>query len=90
MKHPASPGPAPNEEPSLEPKKHDHGQMYRCKIARLSGPPEFSEWFGTESDVRENMRARLRNLGERYYCEMKTITCPECDRGEAPRVISTI
>jgi len=77
-------------EDRLESKQHDHGQMFRCKIVPFTGPPEYGEWFGTESDVIAAMRSLVRNLGARYYCETKMITCPECDADESAKVISAL
>jgi len=74
----------------LEPKKHNHGQMYRAKIVPSIGPPEYGEWFGTEADLRSAMRGLTRSIGKRYYCETKMIACSECEGGEAAKVISTL
>jgi hypothetical protein len=54
------------------------------------GPPEYSDWFGTESDLRSAMRAQARRLGTRYYCETKMIRCPECEVEEGAKVICTL
>jgi len=64
--------------------------MYRCKIVPIVGQPEYGDWFGTESDVRAAMRSLARDLGKRYYCEMKMITCFECDADEPAKVISAL
>jgi hypothetical protein len=64
--------------------------MYRRKIVPFAGPPEYGEWFGTEMDVRATMRGFVRNIGKRYYCEMKRITCTECDAEEPAKVISAL
>lgn len=74
----------------MEPKKHKHGQMYRAKIVPSGGPPEYGEWFCTESEVRAVMRRLIRNVGTRYYCEAKQIGCTECKVDERARVISTL
>jgi hypothetical protein len=85
------PGPvAPDIEDRPEPKKHNHGRMYRCKIVPFAGATEYGEWLGTESEVRAAMSNRVRRLGTRYYCEMKTITCPECNINEGAKVISAL
>ncbi len=70
--------------------KHDHGQMYRCKIVSLTEPVEYGEWFGTESDVRAALRGSGRELGLRYYCETKAITCPQCEANEKAKVICSL
>jgi len=81
---------ARSEEAVFDLKKHDHGQMYRLKIAPIVGPPAYGDWCGTETDVRAAMRSMARNLGERYYCETKRITCAECDAEEPAKVISSL
>jgi hypothetical protein len=73
-----------------EPKRHNHGRMYRCKIVLPTGLTEYGEWFGTESDVRAAMANLVRSLGARYYCEMKMISCPECNADEGAKVISAL
>jgi hypothetical protein len=78
------------QEESRELKKHRHGKMYRWKIVPFTGPPEFGEWLGTEADVQIALRSKTRSLGGRYYCEMKSITCSECDTDEAARVICAL
>jgi hypothetical protein len=70
--------------------KHDHGQMYRCKIVPVAGPTEYGEWFGTESDVRDALKRIGRDLGKRYYCETKAMTCPQCDASEKAHVICSL
>lgn len=77
-------------EDRLEPKRHNHGRMYRCKIVPYIGPTRYGEWFQTESEVCSAMKGMIRNIGERYYCEMKTITCPECNADEDAKVISKL
>ncbi len=69
---------------------HDHGQMFRCKIVPLTGPIEYGEWFGTESDVRDALQHAGRELGKRYYCEIKAMTCPQCDANVHARVICSL
>lgn len=71
-------------------KKHRHGQVYRWKIVPFNGPPEYGEWLGTERDVQAALRSKTRTIGGRYYCEAKSITCPECDRDETARVICAL
>ena len=56
----------------------------------FAGPPEYGEWVGTESDARAALQGVKRALGARCYCEMKPITCAECDIEEAARVICTL
>jgi len=72
--------------------KHKHGSVYRAKIASHDGRVEYSEWFNTEDDLRDSMRGTQRNIGKRYYCEVKMVPCldPACDVDEKPRVISTL
>lgn len=87
------PGPArsiAHEADLFDAKDHDHGQMYRLKIVPIAGPPEHGDWFGTETDVLAAMRSVARNLGARYYCEMKRITCAGCDAEEPAKVISAL
>ena len=86
--HPDLPQPYPERSKDL--KKHDHGQMYRWKIVPFTGPPEYGEWLGTENDVRAALQSLTRNVGGRYYCEMKSITCPECDKDEGAKVICAL
>ena len=88
--NPPSDLPHSRQEGSTGLKKHDHGRVYRWKIVPFAGPPEYGEWLGTESDVRAAMRGLARAVGMRYYCETKSITCPECDIDEAPRVIDSL
>lgn len=64
--------------------------MYRCKIVPCIGPTKYGEWFGTESEVCSAMTGMIRKIGERYYCEMKTITCPECGADESAKVIAKL
>jgi hypothetical protein len=64
--------------------------MYRCKIAPFAGPTEYGEWVGTESEVQAGMRDLVRSLGARYYCEMKMITCAECNVDGGAKVISAL
>ena len=70
--------------------KHDHGQLFRAKVTPYGGVPEYGEWFHSESALRAAMKDVARELGKRYYCEVKTITCAECDANENPRVIATL
>jgi len=79
-----------DEQDRLEAMRHNHGRMYRCKIVPSSGPPQFGEWFASESDLNESRRSLGRKLGERYYCETKKITCAECEVDEPPKVISVL
>jgi len=74
----------------LKKMKHNHGRMYRCKIVPSSGPAQFGDWFASESDLNASRRSLGRKLGERYYCEMKKITCLECDVDEPARVIAVL
>jgi len=64
--------------------------MYRAKIVPFAGPPEYGEWFGTESDVRSEMQKVARDIGKRYYCETIMIACPECEDDRKPRVIALL
>ena len=81
------PGPvAPRLEDWREP-KHNHGRMYRCKIVPFAKPAEYGEWLGTESEVKA---ALVRSLGARYYCEMKMITCAECNVDGDAKVIAAL
>lgn len=77
-------------EARLEARNHNHGSLYRAKIVPFHGPPEYGEWFSSESDLRSAMKERPRLLGRRYYCESKIITCAECDVNEGPKVIATL
>lgn len=77
-------------EDRLEPKKHNHGQMFRAKMVPFRGPTEYGEWFCTESDLRAAMREQIRNIGTRYYCEAKLIGCSECEVDERAKVICTL
>ena len=74
----------------MELRKHDHGLLYRAKITRFSGGSEYGEWFHSESALRSAMQKVTRDLGKRYYCETKIITCAECEVDEQPRVIATL
>jgi hypothetical protein len=74
----------------LETKKHNHGRLYRAKIVPFRGPPEYGEWFSTESDLRFAMQNTSRPIGNRYYCESKMLTCAECDVDESPKVIAAL
>ena len=74
----------------MGPKKHSHGYLYRAKIAPFRGPTEYGEWFGSEADLRTAMRETARNIGSKYYCEAKTISCAECEVDEKPRVIAAL
>jgi hypothetical protein len=78
------------EERRAESVKHDHGRMYRCKTVSLDGSLAYGEWFGTESDLRAAMGFLTRDLGKRYYCETAKISCPACEAGEEPTVISVL
>jgi hypothetical protein len=71
-------------------RKHDHGRMFRWKGVPFNGTPEYGEWLGTEADVRAAMQGVTRRLGGRYYCEAKSITCPDCDTDRPPVVICTL
>jgi hypothetical protein len=64
--------------------------MYRAKMVPFAGPAEYSDWFGTESDLRSAMQKQTRRLGTRYYCETKLIGCAECEVGEGAKVICTL
>ena len=70
--------------------KHNHGRMYRAKIVPFSGPTEFGPWFSTESEVRTDMDTQRRNIGSKYYCETKTISCPECEADDKARVVGML
>lgn len=74
----------------LEPKKHKHGRMFRAKMVPLSGPPEYGEWFCTESELHAAMRGLIGSIGTRYYCEARLIGCGECEVDERAKVISTL
>jgi hypothetical protein len=74
----------------MAPKKHSHGYLYRAKIAPFSGPTEYGEWFGTEAALRTAMTEKARNIGSRYYCEVKSIGCAECEVDEKPKVIAAL
>jgi hypothetical protein len=73
-----------------EPKPHNHGRMYRCKMVPFKGATEYGEWFATELEVQTAMRSLVRKLGTRYYCETRKTTCPECEAGEGEKVISVL
>lgn len=73
-----------------EPKQHNHGRTYRCKMVPFVGPTEYGEWFATESEVQMAMRSLVRKLGTRYYCETKKTTCPECEADGDAKVISVL
>jgi hypothetical protein len=74
----------------MELKKHRHGLLYRAKIAPYRGPTEYGEWFSSESALRSAMREVTRNIGSKYYCETKMISCAECEVDENPKVIATL
>jgi hypothetical protein len=74
----------------VQPRKHNHGHLYRAKVVPFAGAPEYGEWFHSESALRSSMDGVARKLGQRYYCETKVITCPECERDESPKVIATL
>jgi hypothetical protein len=82
--------PYPRQEDARELRKHNHGQMYRLKMVPFGRPPQFGEWLGTEADVRTALESVARNVGGRYYCEMKAITCPECSADQPARVICAL
>jgi len=71
---------------------HNHGRLYRAKIASSDGRTEFSDWFNTEKELRLVMQTTTRQLGKRYYCEAKMVPCiqPDCDVDQTPRVISAL
>jgi hypothetical protein len=73
-----------------KPKKHAHGRLYRVKIAPFSGPVEYGEWFGSEALLRSAMGAVARNIGSRYYCEVRTMDCAECEVDPTPKVIAAL
>jgi hypothetical protein len=74
----------------VEPKKHNHGQMFRAKIVPFTGPSEYGEWFNTERELHLAMQGMARNIGSRYYCEKKLIACAECDVDERAKVIASL
>lgn len=85
------PGPPVQSPPDrLEPKQHNHGRSYRCKMVPFAGPNEYGEWFATESEVRNALRNSVRKLGTRYYCETRKTTCPECEAEGDAKVISVL
>lgn len=69
--------------------KHDHGRMFRAKIVPFTGPTEYGEWFGTESEVRAAFKS-ARDIGKKYYCETIAISCPECATDEKPHVVGML
>jgi hypothetical protein len=71
---------------------HNHGKIYRAKIASPDGRIEFSDWFDTEKELRDAMQKKNREIGKRYYCEAKMVSCtqPGCDVDQTPRVISSL
>jgi hypothetical protein len=80
----------PGVEKDRSEKRHNHGRMFRCKIVPFNGPAQYGEWLGSELEVSLSRRSLGRKIGERYYCEAKTLTCPECHTEESPKVISAI
>jgi len=74
----------------MELRKHNHGHLYRAKVVPFAGATEYGEWFHSESALRSAMGEAARILGTRYYCEMKVITCAECENDESPKVIAAL
>jgi hypothetical protein len=74
----------------MELKKHAHGYLYRAKIAPFRGPTEYGEWFSSEAALRSAMKETARDIGKKYYCEAKTISCAECEVDENPKVIAAL
>ena len=64
--------------------------MFRAKIVPFTGPPEYGEWFHTESELRLAMHNMARDIGKRYYCETKQVACGECQVDEHARVIAML
>ncbi len=85
---------APDMVDRADPKKHNHGCLYRAKVVPFTGAPEYGEWFHSESALRSAMRDLTRQIGKRYYCETKQITCAECESADGednkPKVIATL
>ncbi len=81
---------SPPPELPAERKSHNHGDLFRAKIVPFAGPAEYGEWFATEAEVRSAMRGVARDIGKRYYCETKVMTCAECERDQRPRVVCTL
>jgi hypothetical protein len=74
----------------VEAKQHNHGRMFRAKIVPFTGPPEYGEWFHTESELRLATRHLTREIGKRYYCETKQVACRECQVDESAKVIAML